>query len=104
MASGYERSQRSDSDDHRNGYKKKRVDSSYGSIEIDVLQDRGVKDILIICADGLTGMKETIAIAFPKTEYQRCIVHQVRDTLEYVPDKDRKAFAMDLKTMELLLF
>ncbi len=99
MASGYERSQRSDSDDHRNGYKKKRVDSSYGSIEIDVLQDRGVKDILIICADGLTGMKETIAIAFPKTEYQRCIVHQVRDTLKYVPDKDRKAFAMDLKTI-----
>ena len=63
------------------------------------LKNRGVKDILIICADGLTGMKETIATAFPKTEYQRCIVHQARNTLKYVPDKDRKAFAMDLKTI-----
>ena len=40
-----------------------------------------------------------IAAAFPKTEYQRCIVHQVRNTLKYVPDKDRKAFATDLKTI-----
>ncbi len=44
-------------------------------------------------------MKEAIAAAFPKTEYQRCIVHQVRNTLKYVPDKDRKAFASDLKTI-----
>ena len=63
------------------------------------LKNRGVKDILIICADGLTGIKEAIAMAFPKTEYQRCIVHQVRNTLKYVPDKDRKAFATDLKTI-----
>ena len=63
------------------------------------LKNRGVKDILIICADGLTGIKEAIATAFPKTEYQRCIVHQVRNTLKYVPDKDRKAFATDLKTI-----
>ena len=40
-----------------------------------------------------------ISTAFPKTEYQRCIVHQVRNTLKYVPDKDRKAFAADLKTI-----
>ena len=63
------------------------------------LKNRGVKDILIICADGLTGIKEAISTAFPKTEYQRCIVHQVRNTLKYVPDKDRKAFAADLKTI-----
>ena len=63
------------------------------------LKNRGVKDILIICADGLTGIKEAISAAFPKTEYQRCIVHQVRNTLKYVPDKDRKAFATDLKTI-----
>lgn len=44
------------------------------------LKNRGVKDVLIICADGLTGIKEAIAAAFPKTEYQRCIVHQVRNT------------------------
>ena len=63
------------------------------------LKNRGVKDIPIICADGLTGIKEAIATAFPKTEYQRCIVHQVRNTLKYVPDEDRKAFAADLKTI-----
>ena len=54
------------------------------------LKNRGVKDVLTICADGLTGIKEAIATACPKTEYQRCIVHQVRNTLKYVPDKDRK--------------
>ena len=63
------------------------------------LKNRGVKDILIICADGLTGIKEAINAAYPKTEYQRCTVHQVRNTLKYVPDKDRKAFATDLKTI-----
>lgn len=63
------------------------------------LKNGGVKDILIICADGLTGIKEAISAAFPKTEYQRCIVHQVRNTLKYVPDKGRKAFAADLKTI-----
>ena len=54
---------------------------------------------MILCADRLIGMKEAIATAFPKTEYQRCIVHQVRNTLKYVPEKDRKAFAADLKTI-----
>lgn len=61
------------------------------------LKNRGVKDIMIICADGLTGIKEAISAAFPQTEYQRCIVHQVRNTLKYVADKDRKPFANDLK-------
>ena len=63
------------------------------------LRNRGVKDILILCADGLTGIKEAITAAYPQTEYQRCIVHQVRNTLKYVSDKDRKAFANDLKTI-----
>lgn len=63
------------------------------------LRNSGVKDILILCADGLTGIREAIAAAYPQTEYQRCIVHQVRNTLKYVADKDRKAFANDLKTI-----
>jgi len=63
------------------------------------LKNRGVKDIMIVCADGLSGIKEAIATAFPNTEYQRCLVHQVRNTLKYVPDKERKAFAKDLKTI-----
>ena len=73
--------------------------SKYWLSVLNELKNRGVKDILIICADGLSGIKEAIAAAFPKTEYQRCIVHQVRNTLKYVPDKDRKTFASDLKTI-----
>lgn len=63
------------------------------------LKNRGVKDILILCADGLTGIKESISVAFPNTEYQRCIVHQVRNTLKHVSDKDKKLFAKDLKSI-----
>ena len=53
----------------------------------------------ILCADGLTGIREAIAATYPNTEYQRCLVHQVRNTLKHVADKDRKAFAKDLKTI-----
>lgn len=63
------------------------------------LKNRGVKDIMVICADGLSGMKEAIGTAFPKTEYQRCIVHQVRNTLKHVSYKDMKNFATDLKSI-----
>lgn len=63
------------------------------------LKNRGVKDIFVLCADGLSGIKEAIAAAYPLTEYQRCIVHVVRNTLRYVADKDKKAFANDLKTI-----
>ena len=66
------------------------------------LKNRGVKDIMVICADGLTGIKEAINAAFPKTEYQRCIIHQVRNTLKYAADKDRKPFAADLKTFTII--
>lgn len=65
------------------------------------LKNRGVKDVMVICADGLSGMKEAISAAFPETEYQRCIVHQVRNTLKYVSYKDMKAFAADLKSIYL---
>ena len=73
--------------------------SKYWLSVLNGLKNRGVKDILLICADGLSGMKEAIAAAFPKTEYQRCIVHQVRNTVKYVSDKDRKPFCADLKTI-----
>lgn len=65
------------------------------------LKNRGVKDIMVICADGLSGIKESISVAFPETEYQRCIVHQVRNTLKYVSYKDKKEFAKDLKSIYL---
>ena len=61
------------------------------------LKNRGVRDILTICADGLSGISEAIQVAFPQTEYQRCIVHMVRNTLKHVSEKYKKAFANDLK-------
>ena len=73
--------------------------SKYWLSVLNELKNRGVKDIMVICADGLSGIKEAIAAACPNTEYQRSIVHQVRNTLKYVPDKDRKEFAKDLKTI-----
>jgi transposase-like protein len=63
------------------------------------LKNRGVKDILVLCADGLSGIKEAIETAFPKTEHQRCIVHMVRNTLAHVSYKHKKEFAADLKTI-----
>ena len=65
------------------------------------LKNRGIKDIMVLCADGLSGIKEAINAAFPETEYQRCIVHQVRNTLKYVAYKDMKSFANDLKGIYL---
>lgn len=63
------------------------------------LKNRGVRDILILCADGLTGIKDAIGTAFPKTEHQSCIVHKVRNTLKRVSNKDKKEFAKDLRTI-----
>lgn len=64
--------------------------SKYWLGVLNELKNRGVKDILIMCADGLSGIKESIQIAFPNTEYQRCIVHQVRNTLKYVSHKEKR--------------
>lgn len=61
------------------------------------LQNRGVKDILIACVDGLKGFPDAINTAFPQTQIQLCIVHMVRNAMKYVPWKDYKAVAADLK-------
>jgi len=61
------------------------------------LKNRGVKDILIATVDGLAGFEEAIGAAFPKTEVQRCIVHQVRYCTRFVSYKERKAFCRDMK-------
>ena len=63
------------------------------------LKSRGLKDILILCADGLKGLPEAISTAYPNTEFQRCIVHMIRNTMAYVSYKDRKELASDLKTI-----
>lgn len=61
------------------------------------LQNRGVKDILIACVDGLKGFPDAINTAYPQTQIQLCIVHMVRNAMKYVPWKDYKAVAADLK-------
>ncbi len=61
------------------------------------LQNRGVKDILIACVDGLKGFPDAINTAYPQTQVQLCIVHMVRNAMKYVPWKDYKAVAADLK-------
>ena len=61
------------------------------------LRNRGGGDIIIACVDGLTGFPEAIETAFPQTQVQLCIVHQVRNSLSYVSYKDRKAVAADMK-------
>lgn len=73
--------------------------SKYWLSVLNSLKNRGVRDILVLCSDGLTGIKDAITAAFPETEHQRCIVHMVRNTLKYVANKDMKAFARDLKTI-----
>ena len=63
------------------------------------LKKLGVQDVTIICADGLTDIKEAVSAAFPKTDYQCCMVHMVSNTLKYVASKDMKSFASDLKSI-----
>ena len=75
--------------------------SKYWLGVLNSLKNRGVKDVMVICADGLSGIKEAISAAFPNTEYQRCVVHQVRNTLKYVSYKYMKEFASDLKKIYL---
>ncbi len=61
------------------------------------LKNRGVQDVLIFCVDGLNVFKEAIGATFPFAKIQRCIIHQIRSSMKYVPYKDKKAFVADLK-------
>ena len=63
------------------------------------LKDRGVEDILIMCSDNLTGIKQAIEAAYPKTIQQRCIVHMIRNSVKFISYKDLKNFCNDLKTI-----
>jgi transposase-like protein len=63
------------------------------------LQNRGVKDILIACVDGLKGFPDAINTVYPDTHIQLCIVHMVRNSMKFVPWKDYKAIATDLKAI-----
>ena len=61
------------------------------------LKSRGVQDILIACVDGLKGFPDAIAVEYPQTRIQLCLVHMVRNSLRYVSWKDYKAVTSDLK-------
>ena len=61
------------------------------------LRNRGVRDVYIVCTDGLKGFPDAIAAVFPKAQVQTCIVHLIRASLQYVSWKERKALAADLK-------
>ncbi|ABW20156.1 IS256 family transposase [Alkaliphilus oremlandii] len=60
-------------------------------------KNRGLQDVLIFSVDGLTGLNDAIKSAFPKSEIQRCIIHQLRNSFKYVSYKDLKGFAKDFK-------
>lgn len=66
---------------------------------LDHLRSRGVEDILIACIDNLKGFAEAIQTIFPKSAVQSCIVHQVRNTINFVPWKDTKEMVRDMKTI-----
>ena len=63
------------------------------------LHNRGVKDILIACIDGLKGFPEAIQTIYPNTEVQHCVIHKIRNSVKYIASKNQKAFMADLKTI-----
>ena len=73
--------------------------SKYWLTVLNDVKRRGVDDVLIFAIDGLNGFSEAIKAVYPKAEIQRCIVHQIRNSLKFVSYKDRKAVAKDLKSV-----
>lgn len=63
------------------------------------IKNRGVRDILIACIDGLKGFEDAIKAVYPETEIQRCIVHQIRYSTRFVSYRDRKKFCNDMKAI-----
>lgn len=66
---------------------------------LDDLRTRGVKDIIFLCSDNLTGLDQAIEAIYPNSIRQICIVHQIRNSLKYVSYKDRKAVMKDVKSI-----
>jgi len=63
------------------------------------LQNRGIKDVLIACIDGLKGLPEAIKAVFPEVEIQLCIIHMIRNSIKYIPHNHSKEFISDLKNI-----
>ena len=106
---------------YRNGHSSKKIRTSFGEVDVDIprdrnaefepkivkkyetvcndLKNRGVKDIIIACMDGLKGLPDAIKAVFPEVNIQTCIIHQIRNSIKYIAYKDMKAFIKDLKTV-----
>jgi putative transposase len=63
------------------------------------LKNRGLQDCFIACVNGLRGLPEAVEAVFPLTQVQLCIVHKLRNSLKYVPWKERKAVSQDLRAI-----
>ena len=63
------------------------------------LKNRGVKDVLFFCVDGLPGFKEAIQAVYPQAEIQRCVIHMLRNSFKYVNYNDLKKFSSDFKAV-----
>ena len=63
------------------------------------LKNRGVRDILIACIDGLKGLPDAIKAVFPEVNIQLCIIHMIRNSIKYIPTKYSKEFIKDLKAI-----
>ena len=64
-----------------------------------ILKNRGVEDVLIFAVDNLKGLSDAIQTVFKQAEIQKCIVHQIRNSLNFVSWKERKQVACDLKAI-----
>ena len=73
--------------------------SKYWLSILNEIKNRGIEDVLIFSIDGLNGFNEAIKAVYPKAEIQRCVVHQIRNSLKFVSYKDRKNIAKDLKSI-----
>lgn len=71
--------------------------SKFWLVVLNELRNRGVQDILICCVDNLNGFSQAISACFPETEIQKCVVHQIRNSIRYVSYKDVKKVLADLK-------
>jgi len=73
--------------------------SKYWLSVLNNLRDRGIQEVLIFCTDNLSGINQAIDAAFPKADHQKCIMHQIRNSLKHVSYKDMKQMAKDLKAI-----
>ena len=73
--------------------------SKYWLLVLNQLKERGLEDILIVSTDNLSGFSQAIESVYPKTEIQKCVIHQIRNSTKFVSYRDIKELMKDLKTV-----